>query len=100
MEYEYQLKNQMWGNYIKDIPEMRKREIEDLKKEAAMVKQNIESLGKKPTDRQQKVFDIIDNLNEHNIYNVADELIEPKEIEQKEDNNNLKTEKKKKCIIF
>lgn len=80
---------------IQEIRENRRREIENLSKAAKELKDNMEYLGLKPTDEQQKTFDEIEKLN---VQNVNNNLENPKEIDKKE--TNLKETKKKKCIIF
>ena len=82
----------------KEILESRRREIENLRKMAGMIKDDMEYKGLKPTEEQQKVFDKIDNLNAQNVNNVNNNLEKPKEIDKEE--KNIKPKKKKKCIIF
>ena len=81
----------------KEILESRRREIENLRKMAGMIKDDMEYKGLKPTEEQQKVFEI-DNLNAQNVNNVNNKLEKPKEIDKEE--KNIKPKKKKKCIIF
>ena len=84
--------------FNKEILESRRREIENLRKMAGMIKDDMEYKGLKPTEEQQKVFDKIDNLNAQNVNNVNNNLEKPKEIDKEE--KNIKPKKKKKCIIF